>query len=88
VLTEYGITESMSRRGSCLDNACSETLCRSFKVERQHGQRFETRRQATNEVVAWMLWEKITRLHSTQAYFSPMQFEENWLANKRRQASA
>jgi transposase InsO family protein len=26
VLTEYGITASMSRRGNCWDNACSETL--------------------------------------------------------------
>jgi transposase InsO family protein len=26
VLTEYGITASMSRRGNCWDNVCSETL--------------------------------------------------------------
>ena len=26
--------------------------------------------------------------HSTLAYVSPMQFEENWLANQLRQASA
>ena len=26
VLAEYGITASMSRRGDCWDNACSETL--------------------------------------------------------------
>ena len=26
VLKEYGITGSMSRRGNCWDNACSETL--------------------------------------------------------------
>jgi transposase InsO family protein len=32
VLTEYGFTASMSRRGNCWDNACSETL-RDFCVE-------------------------------------------------------
>ena len=42
VLTEYGITPSMSRRGNCWDNACSETLFGSLKVERLHGQRFVT----------------------------------------------
>ncbi len=42
VLDEYGITASMSRRGDCWDNACSETLFGSLKVERLHGQRFET----------------------------------------------
>ena len=88
VLTEYGITSSMSRKGNCWDNACSETLFGSLKVERLHGQRFKTRRQAMDEAVAWMLWYNRTRLHSTLAYVSPMRFEENWLANQPRQASA
>ncbi len=72
----------------CRVNACSETLFGSLKVERLHGQRFKTRRQAMGEVVAWMLWHIRTRPHSTLAYFSPMQFEENWLALQPRQASA
>ena len=88
VLTEYGITASMSRRGNCWDNACSETLFGSLKVERLHGQRFKSRRQAKDEVVAWLLWYNRTRLHSTLAYTSPMQFEEAWLASQPRQASA
>jgi len=88
VLTEYGITASMSRRGNCWDNACSETLFGSLKVERLHGQRFKTRRQAMDEVVAWMFWYNRTRLHSTLAYVSPMRFEENWQANQPRQASS
>jgi transposase InsO family protein len=54
-LPEYGITASMSRRGNCWDNACSETLFGSLKVERLHGQRFRTRRQAKDEVIAWVL---------------------------------
>ncbi|WP_425551816.1 IS3 family transposase [Ideonella azotifigens] len=88
VLAEYGITASMSRRGNCWDNACSETLFGSLKVERLHGQRFKTRRQAKDEVLAWMLWYNRSRLHSTLAHVSPMQFEENWLAHQSRQASA
>ena len=58
VLAEYGITTSMSRRGNCWDNACSETLFGSLKVERLHGQRFVTRRQAKDEVIDWLLWYK------------------------------
>jgi len=87
-LAEYGITASMSRRGNCWDNACSETLFGALKVERLHGQRFKTRRQAMDEVIAWILWYNRTRLHSTLAYVSPMQFEENWQAHQPRQASA
>ena len=86
VLTEYGITSSMSRRGNCWDNACSDTLFGSFKVERPHRQRFETRRQAKDETIAWLLWYNSTRLHSTLAYVSPMRFEENWLAAQPKQA--
>ena len=82
VLKEYGITSSMSRRGNCWDNACSETLFGSLKVERLHGQHFETRRQAKDETIAWLLWYNEARLHSTLAYVSPMQFESEWLARQ------
>jgi len=41
-----------------------------------------------DETIAWLLWYNRDRLHSTLAYVSPMQFEENWLANQPRQASA
>ena len=62
VLAEYGITSSMSRKGNCWDNACSETLFGSLKVERLHGQRFETRRQAMDEVIAWRLQSHVEQL--------------------------
>jgi putative transposase len=88
VLNEYGITPSMSRRGNCWDNACSETLFGSLKVERLHGQRLKTRRQARDETIAWLLWYNCTRLHSTLAYVSPMKFEQDWLANQQRQANS
>ena len=47
-----------------------------MKVERLYGQRFDTRRQAKDEVIDWLLWYNQTRLHSTLAYVSPMQFEQ------------
>jgi transposase InsO family protein len=77
-LEERGITASMSRKGNCWDNACSETLFGSLKVERLHGQRFETIRKAKDETVAWLLWYNRTRLHSTLNYVSPISFEQNW----------
>jgi putative transposase len=77
VLKECGITPSMSRKGNCWDNACSETLFGSLKVERLHGQHFETRRQGKDEALDWLLWYNQTRLHSTLHYVSPMQFEKH-----------
>lgn len=80
LLKEYGITSSMSRKGDCWDNACSETLFGSLKVERLHGQRLKTKRHAKDEIVAWLLWYNNARLHSTLGYVSPMQFEKSRLA--------
>ena len=78
LLEEYGITPSMSRKGNCWDNACSETLFGSLKVERLHGQRFATIRQAKDATIAWLLWYNQTRMHSTLNYVSPSRFEQDW----------
>ena len=78
VLKEHGITPSMSRKGNCWDNACSETLFGSLKVERLHGRRFETIRAAKDETISWLLWYNRTRMHSTLNYVSPIEFEQDW----------
>lgn len=87
VLKDYGISASMSRRGNCWDNACSETLFGSLKVERLYGQRFRTRRHAKDETLAWLLWYNQSRLHSTLNYVSPTQFEQHWQMAQAEQAS-
>ena len=78
----------MSRRGDGWDNACSATLFGSLKVERLHGQRFVARRQAKDEVIAWLLWYNQTRLHSTLTYLSPVRFEQDWLAAQAMQVNS
>jgi transposase InsO family protein len=78
LLRGRGIKASMSRKGNCWDNACSETLFGSLKVERLHGQHFQTLRQAKDEALDWLFWYNQTRLHSALNYVSPMQYEQNW----------
>ncbi|RMR11008.1 ISPsy9, transposase OrfB [Pseudomonas syringae pv. primulae] len=68
----------MSRRGNCWDNACSEIVFGSLKVERLHGLKFKTRRAAKDEVMNWLLWYNQERLHLTLHYVSPMRYEQNW----------
>lgn len=84
LLRRYGMRGSMSRKGNCWDNAVTETLFGSLKVERLHGMRFETRRQAKDEVIDWLGFYNRKRMHSTLGYLSPMAFEETW----RRQRNA
>jgi putative transposase len=78
VLQTRGIAASMSRKGNCWDNSPSEALFASLKVERLHGQRFETIREAKDETLAWLLWYNQSRMHSTLNYVSPDQFEQQW----------
>jgi len=47
-------------------------------VERLHGERFETIREAKDAVLAWILWYNRRRMHSTLNYVSPMEFERHW----------
>ena len=86
-LVEYGMQSSMSRKGNCWDNAPTESLWGSLKVGRLYGMRFETRRQAMDEVIDWLMFYNHRRLHSTLGYISPMQFEQNWLAAQLKDAA-
>ena len=74
----------MSRKGDCRDNAVTETLLGSLKVERLHGMRYETRRQAKDEVIEWLRFYHYRRLHSTLGYLSPMDFEKKRFVESER----
>jgi putative transposase len=76
LLAGHEIKASMSRKGNCWDNACSETLFGSLKVERLHGIKFHSHREAKDAVMEWMLWYNGSRMHSTLKYLSPAQFEQ------------
>jgi len=78
VLDQHGVQASMSRKGNCWDNAVTETLFGSLKVERLHDERFQTMRQAEDEVLSWLLWYNRQRMHSTLNYLSPMEFEQHY----------
>ncbi|MBW4028221.1 MAG: IS3 family transposase [Acidobacteria bacterium] len=54
LLAEHGIKASMSRKGNCWDNACSETLFGSLKVERLHGMTFHSHREAKDATLDWL----------------------------------
>ena len=81
-LMAFGMLGSMSRKGDCWDNAVTETLFGSLKVERLHGMRFDTRRAAKDEVMDWLQFYNHRRLHSTLGYSSPMAFEQKCLAGQ------
>jgi transposase InsO family protein len=87
LLEEHGITASMSRKGNCWDNACSETLFGSLKVEWLHGKRFVTIREAKDAVLEWLRWYNRDRMHSTLHYLSPAEHEQRWKEQQRKLAA-
>ena len=87
LLAAFGMLGSMSRKGDCWDNAVTETLFGSLKVERLHGMRFASRRAAKDEVMDWMQFYNHKRLHSTLGYLSPMAYEKKWLAEEAKLAA-
>ena len=52
----------------------TESFWGRLKVGRLYGRKFETRRQAMDEVIDWMTFYNHRRIHSTLGYVSPMQF--------------
>ena len=65
----------------------TETLFGSLKVERLHGERFQTIREAKDAVLAWLLWYNRQRMHSTLNYLSPVEFETHWEKQSLRTAA-
>lgn len=69
----------MSRKGNCWDNAPTESWFNSFKNERVHGRRYETRAEMTTASFEYIeVFYNRTRRHSTLGYKSPMQFLDDW----------
>ena len=50
LVRNYGIIQSMSRRGNCYDNAVAESFFHSLKTELTHHIKFETRTQANQTI--------------------------------------
>ena len=78
-LNHFGMTASMSRKGNCWDNAPTERFFRSLKSERLTACRFDTRKQAKNEILDYITFYNSIRLHSTLGYLSPMAYEKKQL---------
>jgi transposase InsO family protein len=77
LLSLHEITQSMSRRGNCWDNAVAESFFHSIKTELIHHENFETLAEANLKVFEYIeVFYNKNRLHSHNNYLSPVEFEE------------
>lgn len=72
------LTQSMSRKGECLDNAPMESFFASLKKELVHRQRFKTRAQAKAAIFEYIeVFYNRQRRHSGVGYQTPQQAFNN-----------
>jgi putative transposase len=68
----------MGRTGSCLDNAVAESFFATLKVELVDRHHYRTRAEARASIFAWIAWYNQRRLHSTNNYLSPLEWERRY----------
>ncbi len=77
-LREVGITPSMGRTGSVLDNAMSESFVSTLKAELVSRLEFPMRQAAKTAIFEYLeTFYNTRRLHSSLGYRSPADFEED-----------
>lgn len=71
-----GVTQSMGRTGSALDNAAAESFFSTLQHELISRRRWATRAQARRDIAAWIdTWYNPLRLHSANNMTSPNDHE-------------
>lgn len=70
-----GVTQSMGRTGSALDNAAAESFNSTLEWELLRNNHFHTRGEARHAVATWIDDYNNTRRHSTNGMLSPVDYE-------------
>jgi putative transposase len=77
-LGEVGITPSMGRTGTALDNAMAESFVSTLKAELVSNLKFPSRQAAKTAIFEYLeTFYNTRRLHSSLGYRSPADFEED-----------
>ena len=78
LLKQFQMTQSMSRKGNCWDNAPMESFFKTLKVEHTSRLQYPSREQARLDIVNWIEgFYNAKRLHSAIDYRSPADFESS-----------
>lgn len=76
LLKLHHITQSMSRKSNCWDNAVAESFFHTLKTELVHHERFQTREEAKQKIFHYIeVYYNRLRMHSANDYMSPVEYE-------------
>ena len=77
IIKQHNITQSMSRKGNCWDNAVAESFFHTLKIELIYQNKFKTREEAKNVIFEYIeVFYNRIRVHSTNNYCSPVDYEK------------
>ncbi|ASF45849.1 hypothetical protein CEK71_07035 [Methylovulum psychrotolerans] len=81
LLKQHSISQSMSRKGNCWDNAVSESFFHTLKTELIHHETYQTRSTAKQAVFEYIeVFYNRERRHSANGYLSPVDYELQQMA--------
>lgn len=69
------ITQSMSRKGNCWDNAVAESFFKTIKHEWLYRFKYTSHSQLFESIDQYITWYNNERLHSGLGYLSPLEME-------------
>ena len=73
-LRQANITQSMSRKGNCLDNAMVEGFFGHLKSELLYNQTFDSVKHFVAELHEYIRYYNEDRIRSTLGYLTPIEF--------------
>jgi putative transposase len=79
LLSEQGLTQSMSRKGNCLDNAAMESFFGTLKSELFHLQKFKSVDQLQTEIDEYIHYYNHDRIKLKLKGLSPVQYRNQSL---------
>jgi transposase InsO family protein len=80
------VSQSMSRKGDCWDNAVAESFFKTLKSEWVYHRTYETRKMAELSIFEYIeTWYNTQRSHSSLNYLSPCEYEL-FLSNQKNAA--
>ena len=74
MLKEHNITQSMSRKGNCLDNSCMENFFGRLKVEMFFGEKFESVNTFIDKLKEYIYYYNNKRISLKLKGMSPVQY--------------
>lgn len=77
LLAAHGVSESMSRKGNCWDNAVAESFFATLEHELLAEREFPSRQAARRAIFEFIeVWYNRQRRHSSLGYVSPAEYEQ------------